>query len=82
MRLTADVTTGSGVAGRGFGVTRFIGDWCVVVGAKGRASGVGTPDGSEDCASEITGCRATATKQLARRAFLFRDIAATCFDIG
>ncbi|KAB2659627.1 hypothetical protein F9K94_00025 [Brucella tritici] len=59
-----------------------MGDWCVVVGAKGRASGVGTSVGSEDCASEIIGCRATATKQLARSAFLFKDIAATCFDIG
>jgi len=53
-----------------------------VVGANGRASGVGISVGSDDCAHEITGCKAAATKQLARSAFFFKDIAAACFDIG
>ncbi|NKW09659.1 hypothetical protein HGG76_08645 [Ochrobactrum tritici] len=58
MRLTADVTTGSGVAGRGFGVTRFIGDWCVVVGAKGRASGL-----AHQSAAKIARAKSSAAGQ-------------------
>ncbi|AAN29573.1 hypothetical protein BSS2_I0626 [Brucella suis bv. 1 str. S2] len=54
----------------------------MVVGAKGRASGVGISGGSDDWASETIGWTAAAMKQPARSTVRLEEIAATFLNMA